>query len=479
MAIKGGDAIFVGGDTVVLDRLQTAGPGQLNIPTEKIYELGNYKSVAVIRDTPDLSFTMDSYDVSTEVEEFLCGKAFDTFSKTDGVGVGSTALTSAGSAFTDAMIGGLVRFTTGPNAGETRTITARGSGTAVTLSSAIGTATGMHFTVENNLYDVSLADSVDIASQFKPGKNKPSPFDIVGSVTVPFLTLESISYRFGLRDDARQTYGLRGDSIFYNFGAAITDYFDGDGSTTDFDTTQEAYAYTDGSGTRRVLAVIVDGIRMTYGADYTCSSGAVTAGHAIETVSFTDPPAVGTGNIRLLYSTDETITYDQTVHALATVKPAAIRGRDIDVYIDGYDADDPTSSAANKFTDVQSVQMDWRVTLDKDEEFGNYYYVAQDFDVPAVTGTVSLKPRNPADLYTKLREITGTADTESVGPNVAEPLAIDIILKDGANAGATLKRLHSGDVRFSVPGFSMQVQQKMTIDLAFESDSGELFIYKV
>ena len=53
---------------VVIDRAQTAGPGQLNIPTQKIYELGNYKSVSTIRDTPDLTFNLESFDVSTEIE---------------------------------------------------------------------------------------------------------------------------------------------------------------------------------------------------------------------------------------------------------------------------------------------------------------------------------------------------------------------------------------------------------------------------
>lgn len=477
MAIKGGDAIFVGNDTVVLDRLQSAGPGQLNIPTEKIYELGNYKSVAVIRDTPDLTFSMDSYDVSCEVEEWLCGGTSRT--GTDGVTTAaSTNFTSASATFVTDDVGKLVTFTDGPDAGFRATIVSRTSGTVVVLSKAVpSTATAVDWRLETNVYDLSLAQAVNIASQFKPGKNKANPFNIATSVGVPFLTLESVSYRFGLRDNARQSYGLRGDSIFYNRGATYIDSFTGDGTDVAFDTTHPAYAYTDGSGTRRVLAVIVDGVRMTYGADYTCSSGTVTNHAAIETITFTDAPANG-AVIKVMYSSPDTRTYNQAVHALATVKPAAIRGRDIDFYVGGYDADDPNAFAANKWTSVQSVQVDWRVTLDKDEEFGNYYYVAQDFDVPAVTGTVTLKPRDPQELYDRVLEITGTTDFESVGPNVADPLSVDIILKDGANAGATLKRLASSDCRFTVPGFSIQVQQKATVDLAFESDSGELLVYK-
>src|SRR3954471_7644598 len=73
MAITGGQILHVGNDQVFIDRIQTAGRGTLNIPTEKIYELGNYESVATVRDVPDLQFSMESLDVSTEIEALLTG----------------------------------------------------------------------------------------------------------------------------------------------------------------------------------------------------------------------------------------------------------------------------------------------------------------------------------------------------------------------------------------------------------------------
>lgn len=61
---------------VLVDRAQTAGPGNLTIPTEKIFELGNYESVATIRDVPDLAFSLESLDVSAEIECMLLGIDF-------------------------------------------------------------------------------------------------------------------------------------------------------------------------------------------------------------------------------------------------------------------------------------------------------------------------------------------------------------------------------------------------------------------
>jgi hypothetical protein len=58
----------------VIDRIQSGGVSNLNIPEEKIYELGNYETVGVVRDIPDLSFDLESLDVSTEVEAILVGE---------------------------------------------------------------------------------------------------------------------------------------------------------------------------------------------------------------------------------------------------------------------------------------------------------------------------------------------------------------------------------------------------------------------
>src|SRR4051812_46545550 len=75
MSVKSGELLHVG-NQVLIDRAQSAGPGNLNVPTEKIYELGNYQTVATIRDIPDLSFSLESLDVSAEIESILTGASF-------------------------------------------------------------------------------------------------------------------------------------------------------------------------------------------------------------------------------------------------------------------------------------------------------------------------------------------------------------------------------------------------------------------
>jgi hypothetical protein len=414
VAIKAGSILHVGNDTVVIDRIQTAGPGNLNIPTEKIYELGNYESVATIRDIPDLSFTLESFDTSTEVEALLLGVPTTT-----------------------------------------------------------------------NEYDLAKARAVDIASQFKAGKDAVAPFDVVNSVGLPYLTCESASYRFGLRDNARQTFGLRGDAIFYNPGSTYVDEVAGTATANQVVTSSHpAYQYSDANGTRRALAVVVGNRRLTPVVDYTevdvAAGTGVTYPAGSSTFSVTIKAAVPTTDkIRVMFASPDTRVYNQTVHEGTAVKPAAVRGKDIDIYVGGYNPADIPGSAANKWASVQSANVDWRVTLERDEEFGNYYAVAQDFDVPTVNGSLDIKPRDTTELFAKIRQITGVTDpTRVVGPNTADPLPLDIVIKDGANNGAVLKRLHVPDARFTVPGFTGRVQTKLTVSLNFESDGGKLLVYK-
>lgn len=410
MAVKAGQILHVGNDTVVIDRIQTAGPGTLNVPTEKIYELGNYVGVATIRDTPDLTFSLESLDVSCEIEAMLLDVPLAT----------------------------------------------------------------------TNSFDLSVMRPLNVASAFKAGKEAASPFAVVDSVGLPFLTPESVSYRFGLRDNARQTVSLRGDSIFYNPGSTYVDSFTAAGTAGEtFVTSQAAYVSTDGGTTRRALAVVVGQNRLALGVDYTETYGAVTGGAAVTTVTLTPGTVLTAGEmVRIMYASPAAKSYPQTVHQDTTVKPAAVRGRDIDIYVGGYNPADVPGSQQYKWGSVQSINVDYRVTLEKDEEFGNYFAVAQDFDVPAVNGSMSLKPRDAAELFKRLRQITGKPVNEALGANSTTPLTLDIVIKDAANAGATLKRLHVPDARFTLPGFSGRVQQKLTVDLNYESDAGSLIVYK-
>lgn len=405
MAIKGGDMVIVG-NTVLLDRVQTGGPGNLNIPTEKIYEVGNYESVATVLDTPDLQFSAESFDVSAEAEALCVGKNFAT--------------------------------------------------------DAAGTE-----------YDLSACLPLDAIGQFKKGKTDANPFEVLGSVAVPYLTVDSISYRYGLRENAQQTFSFRGDSIYYNPGSAYVQTATGTNTANQAVVlTNDAYPYDDPNlgVTRYALGVsLKSGQRLRYGVDYTETP--VVAG-PVAAVTVTVIAAVpATDQIRIVYNSDTVASYPQNSHAAASAtRPAAIKGKNIDVYLGG-------TALADKVTTVQSANVDWRVQLDRDEEFGNPEVVASDYDVPTVNGTIEIKPADYSDLLVKLQTITGVAADKVIGPYDRDPLSLDIVLKS-PDDGSVIKTLYVPDAKFTLPAFQARANQKSTVQLNFESDGGSLFAYK-
>lgn len=412
-------------NTFIVDRIQTGGAGNLNIPQERVYELGDFQSVGVVRDVPDLSFTLDVLDVGTQVEALLCGSANPA---SDTLGNG---------------------------------------------------------TVPGALYNLSAASVVDIISPFKSAQGA---YNVVKGVAVPQLSLETIAYRYGLRQNAGETFTLRGDSIYYVPGIPFLTTATGDGTTTGYTFTAHvagdgatptaltALTYTESGGTFRALNVSVNGVRQNKGTDYTEDEHGVT---------FATAPASG-AKIRIVFGANQDaggapieVDYTQAVHADLTVKPAAIRGRDINVYIGGLGDD-------NKWHDVQSFECDWRVTLDADYEFGNAHAVNRDYvDAPDVTGTIEIKSMTVDALFRKLNQITGVDAADVVGPmsSVTLPIVVELRNPDsgGTSAvprGTVLKTLFIPDARFTIPGYEGRVSQKLTSQLQWTSDKGILQVVK-
>lgn len=400
MAIKAGELIHVG-NQVLIDRVQTAGPGNLNIPTEKIEELGNYESVATIRDIPDLTFNLESLDVSAEIEAMLTGG----------------------------------NFASDPEGTE---------------------------------YDIARAVVQDFISQWKRGKTDPDAFDVAASVALPYLTLESLSYRFGVRDNASQSATMRGDSVLYAGASAYVEEFEGTGTDGQaLALEHEAIPYNGDAtaGTRYALSVthLPTQTRLTPGAEYTETTDA-----GVTTVTLTNGLE---GAVRIVYQSETVAEYPQASHAAASaLRPAAVKGRDIEIRVGG-------SAIVDRWSSVQSVTVDWRVNLERDEEMGSQQIVSQDFDVPEVTGQVEIRPRNAAELIERVKQIAGVTGNEVVGALQAVELPLEVLIHS-PETGAVIKTLEVPDARFTLPGYSGQVQQKLNVTMGFESDGGILRVIK-
>lgn len=506
MSIKAGQLIHVAGQ-IVVDRAQTAGPGSVTINREKIYELGNYNSVGSVADIPDLSFSVESFDASAEFEAVLTGTTFglnngkQTVTITNATG-GTFTLTYAGqttsalayNAATSAVQSALQTLST--IGASNATVSGSAGAYVVTFLSAIATnnavqlltasgasLTGTGAAVTIDAEDTELADgtaldpnasyALDVASQFKAGKTNATPYNIVGSVAIPYLTLESLSYKFGISDDASQTATLKGDGLYYTPGSVYIQETAGTNAANQAVVlTNPCYPYKGDTiaGTKYALSVCLStGERLSYGTDYTETVGSGTTTKAITVVILAAVPT--TSKIRVVYASDTVASYGSFVHAGATAtRPAAIRGRNITVTVGGV-------LITDRWTSVQSIQLDWKVSLQKDEEFGNSNIVAQDYDVPDVSGNIGLKPRNYAELYNKVRTIAGVANNEVAGALTTDPIPLYIALHS-PETGNVLKSFYIPDARFNLPGFSGRVQNKLEVTFDWTSDTGVLTVYK-
>lgn len=423
MSIRAGQILFSMNQFIV-DRIQTGGPGQLNIPQERVYEVGNFQSLGIVRDIPELSFSLDVLDVGTQVEALLTGA-------------------------------------TNPDDDSAHPL-------------GDGTFAGAE-------YDLALNKSVDIISPFKSNIGAYQTFK---GVSCPQLVLQQAQYRYGLKQNAGENFTLMGDSIFYSPGVPFLNMATGDGTTTTFTfhtndgspVDLHALTYTELGVAFFALNVSVNGVRQHRGVDFTDTNAHIV---------FSTPPANG-AQIRYVFASNQTaiggplnVTYLQTANADLTVKPAAIRGRDIRVKIGGLDD-------SFKWHDVQSFQCDWKVNLEPDYEFGSSQAVARDFvDPPDVSGSVEIKSITIDALITKLNQITGVPSTDVVGPNssVTLPVVVELLNPDTGGTthyprGTVLKTLFIPDARFSIPGYEGKVSTKMTSTLAFVSDTGLLKIVK-
>lgn len=399
MSIKAGQ-ILHDAYGFVIDRIQTGGSTDLNIPEEKVYELGNFRAVATIFDTPDLSFDLESFDVSTEVEALL------TFEDP----------TSA---------------------------------------------------VDGDSYDLSDAVPMDIISPIKDAWNN---FTTSRGVIIPYLTLESSTYSFQMRGNSTQRHTLKGDAYFFIDGAPYYEEFAGDGGTTTFTFANTAQPYNYQGHTHYALGVCITksdktSKRLVLGDDFTNTDTDLTLADAALA------PAGST--VKVVYGSAAPTSYPETVHEGVSVKPAALRGKDIDIYVGTTDA----TPVFNRWTSVQSAEVNFKLTLDKDEEFGNPQYVSQDHDVPEVSGSVTVRPRDPDDLWEKVYAVANVTSPDVAGPLTSVGVPVEIRLSD-PNTGTRLKTFYIPDARFKMPGVQGRVQTKTEVQFNWSSDGGNLLIYK-
>lgn len=423
MAIRAGQVVFTGGGTgdpaayFVIDRIQSANINP-NIPTEQINEVGNELAVAIVRDAPgELSLDIESYDMTAKLEALLLN---------------------------------------------------------------LNPSTGL----SGQALDYNTQQPFNV---LVPMRSSQGVFSIVGGIIVPHTALQQVTYRFGLRQDAQQTFSLKGDSMYYGPPNTVPyeDTFSYTGSAGPFALTHTASPYlnvalnqtqyvlnvsaynTDGTSTR-----LFDGTEF----NYTDTSTSFTLTSNL-------PAALESGaTLRAQYfsTTAETISSTVNTNDGISVKPAALRGWNINVYVGSI----ATTPVWTRLSGVQSMDLTWQAQgFDANNEFGNPNTVSLDYVVPAVNGTITTRPDGVTTMTSQLDQLLGiSTSTDVIGmlSSSAVPLLIVLTVPNGVagmTAGTPLKTLYIPDAIFDPPDFTARAAGKIELPFKFYSNTGVMYTY--
>ena len=414
MSIRAGSIVTVAGRNVV-DRLQSAGLGDARIPIETIREIGNDLVVDKIPGEPDFTFSMESWDVSTDLMAFLHG------------GIGNqTVLEPPG----------------------------------------YGDPDGTEYRWEDCQY-------VNITSPWK--NNVGSAGGNIGAgLLIPGYYPTRLRYRFGVTDNAVQEIELAGASYYYAKAAPVEEVGVGDGVEDTFTTAELARALRLGgpAGTtfQRVFGVLLNGVLQVRGVDYVETTAAVGAASGAASVVFTVPPPLG-AQVRFVYFTETAKAYPQAVNADATVKPGAVRGRNIVVRLDP-DGDDL------RLPGIQTYELEATVEGEVERELGNPEPTGRSNTGTDVTGTLTMRPKDKDAFFRMLSMVTGRSEAEVFDYLNLESIPVLVDIQNPKNPGEILKSIFLEQGQFQPPGTPARVNQATDFAVSLNAVNGTFSEFK-
>jgi hypothetical protein len=415
MSVKAGSIVTVAGRNVV-DRLQSAGLGNAAIPIETVRETGNDLVVDKVPGEADFTFTMESWDVSTDLMAFLTGK------------VGNQA---------------------------------------VAQPPGYGDPAGTEYRWEN-------VRPVNITSPWK-GDTGSQGGHVAAGLIIPGYYPTRLRYTFGVTDMSVQSVDLAGGAYYYAKTPPVEEFASGDGVQVAFITSEAARALrlggTAGTTFQRVFGVMVNGVMQTKGVDYAESIVAADAGQpAATTITFNVAPP-NAADVRFCYFTETAKALPQAVNADATVKPGAVRGRNIIIRIDpdGLDV---------RLPGVQTMEFEATVAGAVEREMGNADPTGRSNDGVDASGTVTIRPKDIDAFFRALEIVTGVAQDEVYGYFNQHTVPVQVDIQNPKNAGQILKSIFISDGQFQPPGTPARVNSPTDFAFAFQSVTGTFSEFK-
>lgn len=410
MSVPAGSILTIGGLNVI-DRLQDAGLQDPKVPTETVRETGNNLVVGKVLEEPDFSFKMSSLDVSCDMLALLNGKH------------------------------GTITAAEGPSHGD-----------------AAGTE-----------YHWETCGFINLTSPWKRNTGTEGG-NIEAGVIVPTLFPKSLSYKFGVKDNATQEVTLQSGAYFMAEDYPMEEFAAGNGTTASFETAEECNVYkVGGHGSTEyqwIFGVLVNGVIQIKGVDYVEEGGAEPGKTATKVkIKFAKPPA-NAAVIRFCYFSVKPHALAQAVNAGTGITPAAVRGRDIEVLL-GNPGGSPVTLRG-----VQDISLQATWTGDIQRELGNQEVIGNTAIGTDCNGSISIEPKEIKALYAALQEMLGVESTEIFGAINQYPIPLTIVIRNPTNRGEILKSIFVSDALFQPPGETAKVNTSVVFPISWESELG-------
>lgn len=410
MSIPAGSILTVAGLNVV-DRLQDAGLQNPKVPTETVRETGNDLVVGKVLTEADFTFQLTSWDTNCDMMAMLLGK--------------------------------LGTIGEGPSAKDAK----------------------------GTIYDWENVGFVNIASPWKTDTGTAGG-DIGSGVIIPAYFPTALSYKFGVKAMAEQAVTLRGGAYFMNFGGyPIEETAVGNGVIVTFESKEPANVLrVGGHGSteyQHVFGVMVNGVIQLPGVDYIEESGAAPEAEGGMTkvkVKFAVAPPEG-AVVRFMYFSTTPHKLDQTVHESTVISPAAVRGRDIDVYLGG-----PGSTV--KIHGVQDFSLAASISGEIQREMGTYDPIGFASTGTDANGSITLEPQTQETFYDTLAEMIGIDKSEVMGYINQYPVPLTVAINNPAKRGEILKSIYVPDAIFQTPGSTVKVNTVSQFPITWEGLEG-------
>lgn len=534
MAVKFGRVVTIGNGFLV-ERAQNVGSPNLNIPIERIQETGNPNAVSVERDIPQLTFDVESLDATVDTEAMVVNVDPSTlvngdiikFTNAQPLDVVAPWIKEGNERFSEAgviwphltMTSATWRFGVGTQ-GATQTFSFSGDAQYSAnltpyreeFAGAREVTDGVTTDTDNTVTSASAAfTAADVGAA------------VVGAGIPDGTTIASVTNATTVELSDPATASATGVTITITHAAV-------------FEFANEAVETVEEGDDIFALGVCVyraDGgyKRLFNGIDYTSTA---------TEVELLDTSVLTVGStLAVCYFSEEPFEFTSAIHSTPSVKPGKVKGKNINLYIgiapmrsfsatvtngdatltaaggaftaadvgaklagtgipDGTTIASVTNSTtvemsvnANatstsvkslhprliRWDGVQQVEINWRVTLDNDQELGNAHNVASDYDIPEVSGSVTLRPGSSAALFNKIEQVTGTEAGKVA--NLLSTTSLELQVRiENPRSGQVIKTFRVRDAVILPPGTSTRVGQKAEPQLSWSSDSGDLDIIK-